>query len=89
MTNPIGANPTTNLWLVVLKLLRLRLIITISGFRHAKLSRKIGTAFLGLLFLAFLGFIFFVSWSLLRFLQSPDIAEYTGELSQMLESFGI
>jgi ABC-2 type transport system permease protein len=74
-----------NLWLYVWKLLRLRIVILISGFRRAKLRRKIGMVFLGLLFLGFLGFIFFISWMLLKFLQSPDLVQFIGNMLPLLE----
>ena len=79
-------SPAFGLWPSVWKLLRLRVLIFISGFRHAKVSRKIGIIFLGVLFLAFLGFLFFLSWVLLRFLRSPQLGEFVGEVDIFLES---
>lgn len=62
----------------VWKLIRLRLQISINGFKHAKTSRKVLTivAYLGLL--AFSGMILFLSWLLLGFLRSPQLAQYVG-----------
>lgn len=60
----------------VWKLLRLRLVIFISGFRRAKIRRKIGMAVVGLLILAFAGFLFWLSWTLLDLLRSPLVGKY-------------
>ncbi len=79
--------PTTpGLWPTVWKLLRLRLIIQISAFRRAKLRRKIGTAILVMLFLGFLVFVFVISWLMLRFLRDPDLAQYVGDMTSLLQS---
>jgi ABC-2 type transport system permease protein len=74
------------LWSSVWKLLRLRVVIFISGFRRAKLRRKIGTIVLVLLVLGLIAFIFSLSWLLLRFLSSPDLAQYVGDITPLLES---
>ena len=68
--------PATNLWVAVWKLLRLRLLIFLSGFRHATLRRKIGILVLAIVVTAFAGFIFYLSWILLQFLQSPTVQTY-------------
>ncbi len=62
-------------------MLRLRLVILISGFRRAKLGRKIGYAFATLAFLAFLGFILFISIMILGGMQSPELTRYVGDTS--------
>jgi ABC-2 type transport system permease protein len=74
------------LWSSVWKLLRLRVIIFISGFRRAKLRRKIGISVLALLILGLIAFVFTLSWLLLRFLRSPDLAQYVGDVTPLLES---
>lgn len=74
------------LWSSVWKLLRLRVIILTSGFRRAKLRRKIGMIVLALLILGFIAFIFAMSWLLLRFLRSPDLAQFVGDVTPVLES---
>jgi ABC-2 type transport system permease protein len=81
-----GTNIEQKMWPVVWKLLHLRLIIFISGFKRARLRRKFGTIVVILLLLIFLSFIFFLSFMLLRFLRSPELAQYTGNLTSMLES---
>jgi ABC-2 type transport system permease protein len=87
MISLMGAvKPVSGLWPAVGKLLRLRVLLTLSSFRHANKRRKIGIIFLSLLLLGFLGFIFFLSWVLLRFLRSPELAQYIGDLQPLLDS---
>ena len=76
-------------WASVWKLLRLRLVITINGFRRAKTRTKVGyiIAFIGLL--VFLGFILFLSISLLSFLRSPLLSVYIGDAGPFLESIPV
>ena len=86
-----GDHSGHNLWHYVWKLLRLRALISISGFRHARLRRKIVTIFLALLVLAFAGFVFWISWLLLGFLNSPDLArmlarQNLGVVATLIES---
>jgi ABC-2 type transport system permease protein len=68
----------------VLKLLRLRLLITFNGFRRAKLRRKILTSILILLILAFVVFVFGSSLFLLKFLRSPELAISIGDITPFL-----
>ena len=75
-----------SLWRYVWKLLRLQVIIQVSAFKRAKLRRKIGMAFLALLLLAGLGFVFFLSWQALKFITSPEAAEFVGDLQPLLRS---
>ena len=89
MSAEAGALIPPSLWSMVWKLLRLRLIIQISAFRRAKTRRKIGMIVVGVLLLAFLGFIIFISWALLRFLQNPRMAEYVPELAVLIDSVPI
>jgi hypothetical protein len=58
----------------VWKLLLLRVRISWNSFRHAKTSIKILSIFGTLMLLAFGAGIFFVSWLLLGFLNSPELA---------------
>lgn len=60
------------LWPSVWKLLRLRARIWWNNFRRAKLRAKIGTVVVLVLILGGMGFLFFLSTLLLRFLQSPE-----------------
>jgi len=75
-----------SLWPAVWKLLRLRGLILLSGFRRARLKRKIGIVVLSLILLSFLGFVFFISWALLRFLRSPQLVQFAGDVTPVLES---
>ena len=74
------------LWRYVWKLLRLRGVIIISEFRRARRRRKIGMIILGLLAVAGLVFAFVLSWLLLRFMRSPNLAQYVGDTRPLLES---
>lgn len=80
------ALPIFGLWSYVWKLLRLSIIIQVSAFRRAKLGRKLLMIFFLLLTLAFIGFVFFISWKLLGFLNSPELSEYVGETSIFLDT---
>ena len=86
---PEGLFREPGIWQSVWKLLRMRIVILISGFRRAKLRRKIGLIVLGLLLLTFLGFILFLSILLLYFLRSPALAQYVGDTGPFLETFPI
>lgn len=86
MTALVDDQTGYDLWPAVWKLLRLRILIFYSGFRHASRVRKIGIIFLGVLFLAFLGFLLFLSWAMLRFLHSPQLTSFVGDVSPFLES---
>ena len=83
---PASVTSTENLWRVVWKLLRLRILIFVSAFRRAKLRAKILTVVGVLLVLVFLGVIFFVSWTLLRFFRSPELVDLIGDTSRVMES---
>jgi ABC-2 type transport system permease protein len=71
--------PTTpHLWPSVWRLLKLRLIILVSGFRRASTRRKIGMTVLVIIIIGGMVFAFVLSWLLLRFLQSPEVSQYIG-----------
>jgi ABC-2 type transport system permease protein len=78
-----------NLWHYVWKLLRLRVIIYISSLRRAKLGRKIGMGILALLVIGAFGFVFFLSWLLLGFLRSPELARTIGDPTTLLQSIPV
>jgi ABC-2 type transport system permease protein len=78
--------PLPGFWPSVWKLLRLRLLIFLTGFRKAKTSRKIGMIFLGLLILGMAAFIFTVSWLILRFISSAQFAAIIGDVRPVMES---
>ena len=70
------AQPGTSLWRSVGKLLRLRLVILLSGLRRGSLRSKIGTVVLGVLVIVIMGAAFAASWVLLRVLRDPALAQY-------------
>ncbi len=74
----LASPPSAHFLPAVWKLIRLRLLITFNGFKHAKLIRKILTIVAVLGLLAFAGMILFVSWLLLDFLRSPKLTQYVG-----------
>lgn len=82
-------NSSGYLWRSVWKLLRLRLVIWFGGFRRAKLRNKIGIIALVLLALGGLGLAFFLSWLLLGFLRSPELAQIAGDLQVLLETIPV
>ena len=85
ISDPIGFREP-GLWVSVWRLLRLRLVIMVSGFRRAKPGRKIGYAVATLAFLVFLGFILFFSIMILGALQSPELTRFVGDTTSFLES---
>lgn len=78
-----------NLWRYIGKLLRLRWIILISGFRRASMRGKIGMLVLLVLVVGGLVFAFWLSWLLLNFLRSPQLMEFIGDTSLLLSSVPI
>jgi ABC-2 type transport system permease protein len=90
MTSPLPPAPgsaiSNDVWSVVWKLLRLRILIFVSAFRRAKLRAKIAMILAVALILIFLGFIFFLSWNLLGFFRSPMLVTLLGDVNPVLES---
>src|SRR5450759_321249 len=74
LASPLSSRFLPSVW----KLIRLRLLISFNGFKHARLIRKILTCIAILGLLAFAGLILFLSWILLDFLRSPELAKYVG-----------
>jgi hypothetical protein len=74
----IARPPSQRFLPAVWKLVRLRLLISLNGFKHSRIIRKILTiiAILGLL--VFAGAILYLSWLLLDFLRSPQLRQYVG-----------
>ncbi|MBI4926681.1 MAG: hypothetical protein HY835_02870 [Anaerolineae bacterium] len=83
----VAAFPEPGLWSTVWKLLRLRIMIAVNGFKRAKRGTKVGIIFGVLGVLVFLGFVLFISISLLNFLRSPALQQYLGNLTAFVESF--
>jgi ABC-2 type transport system permease protein len=72
------ASPANDLLAAIWKLVRMRLRISLNGFKHAKRVKKffIVLGYVGLLALA-VG-ICVGSWLLLKFLRSPELGQYVG-----------
>lgn len=85
----MSARPQASLWAYVWKLLRLRLLIVVQEFRRAKLRRKIGMVVLGILALGGLVLAFGLSWLLLGFLKSPQVIQYFGDPTILLNSIAV
>ncbi len=81
-----AAIPQPRLWPTVGKLLRLRIVILLSGFRRARLRRKIGMIALVVIAFGGLAAAFAVSFLLLRFMRSPQLAIYVGDARPFLDS---
>jgi ABC-2 type transport system permease protein len=81
-----GLQRETSMWSYVWKLLRMRMVIFVSGFRRSRLRRKIGMVILGLLILGGFTLVFAGSWFLLRLLRSPELAKYIGNITPLLNS---
>ncbi len=80
------ARPGSNLFYYVWKLLRLRWIIFYNGFLRAKTGRKIIMVLLGLFLLGVVATVFLLSWVLLRFLRSPTLLQYGGDIQMVLSN---
>ena len=87
MTAQAAAFREPGLWVSVWHLLRMRLVIVINGFRRANRRKKIGYIAAGIGLLIFLGFILFLSISLLSVLRSPMLVQYVGDMGAFLETF--
>jgi ABC-2 type transport system permease protein len=85
----LRATPGSNLWLSVGKLLRLRGVIFISGFRRARLRKKIGMIVLGLILLGVLVAAFVISFLVLNALRSPQLAEVVQDPNRLLASIPV
>jgi ABC-2 type transport system permease protein len=74
----LAASPSNDLLAAIWKLVRMRLRISLNGFKHAKRVKKffIVLGYVGLLALA-VG-ICVGSWLLLKFLRSPELGQYVG-----------
>jgi len=74
----IAPSPSYPFLPAVWKLIRLRLQISLNGFKHTRTIRKILTIVAVIGLLAFAGMILFLSWLLLNFLRSPQLTQYVG-----------
>ncbi|UCD40884.1 MAG: hypothetical protein JSV69_09825, partial [Chloroflexota bacterium] len=82
----LAVTPGSNLWSSIWKLLRLRGVIFISGFRRARLRNKIGMIVLGLVVLGVLAAAFALSILVLNALRSPLMAQVVNDPERLLGS---
>jgi ABC-2 type transport system permease protein len=73
----------------VWKLLRLRAVIFISGFRRARLGKKIGMGVLGVVLLGVLVAAFVLSILVLNALRSPQLAQVVSDPDRLLNSIPV
>ena len=73
-----ASQPSGRILPAIWNLLRLRVLISLNGLRHAKTGRKVLSVVGILAVLGFAGFIFFLSTLVLGFLRSPDLTQYVG-----------
>jgi len=83
--SPPGSNLITSVW----KLLRLRVVIFVSGFRRARLRNKLGIIVVGLVFLAILVGAFIFSFLVLNALRSPQIAQFVQDPAGLIEGIPV
>ena len=81
----IGVKPV-NFWSYVVKLMRLRWVILINGFKRAKPLRKYLTLISGLLIVGTFAGFFVLTGSVLRLLNSPLLSESGINISAFLEA---
>ena len=76
--NALASSPSNRLLSAVWKLVRLRIRLSINGFKHAKTGKKVLIVIGYLALLAFGVGICVLSWLLLGFLHSPQLKQYVG-----------
>lgn len=81
--------PSAALLPAVFKLLRLRWLLFLNGFRYARTHSKVLTVIFGLGAAALLIFLFGICWSLLALLRSPRAAQFVGEVTPFLASLPV
>ncbi len=74
------------LWFYVSKLVRLRIMIFASGFKRAKLSRKLLTIFIALLAVGACVGCYFLTTAFLKFVDSPLLVESGVDLGAFVEA---
>ena len=84
----IGLQPES-LWFYVFKLIRLRWVIFVSGFKRAKPLRKFFTIFLGLLIVGIFVGSFVLTTFFLRLLDSPLISESGVNLGALVDAIPV
>jgi ABC-2 type transport system permease protein len=79
----------TSLWPATWKLIRLRLLIWVSGFRRGRTRDKIGRIALLLFFAAIMVFVFYATQALLTLLRSPDLVNLLPNPAALVESLPV
>ncbi|OGR93934.1 MAG: hypothetical protein A2V88_09790, partial [Elusimicrobia bacterium RBG_16_66_12] len=79
----------TALWPATWKLIRLRLLIWVSGFRRGRTRDKIGRIALLLFFAAIMVFVFYATQALLTLLRSPDLVNLLPNPAALVESLPV
>ncbi|HET7009825.1 MAG TPA: hypothetical protein VFI11_03535 [Anaerolineales bacterium] len=85
--DPAGA--FGRLWPATWKLLRLRLLIWVNGFRRARTRDKVGRIVLLLFLAGVMGFVFYASKALLSFLRSPHLTSAVPNVNQFVDSLPV
>jgi len=78
-----------DLWTSIWKLIRLQIIIFLSGFKRGTKRQKISKIIITLLIIGFMVFLVYASWSLLYFLRSPDLSLDGIDMSILLKSIPV
>lgn len=71
----LGRGPDRRVVPAVAKLLRLRVLLALSGFRRSRGRARVGAVILWLLLALVAAGLLFVSWLILGFLRSPDLGD--------------
>jgi ABC-2 type transport system permease protein len=79
----------TALWPATWKLIRLRLLIWVSGFRRGRTRDKVGRIALLLFFAAIMVFVFYATQALLKLLRSPDLVNLLPNPAALVESLPV
>jgi len=77
------------LWPATWKLLRLRLLIWVNGFRRARGRDKFGRVVLLLFLVGLMAFVFYATQALLGFLRSPDMAGLVPDMAPFVDSLPV
>ncbi len=77
------SNPYAPVYQSVIVLLRMRLLLSAGGFRRATWRARFGYLFLLVIILVGMGFAFYLSWQLLKFIRSPEINSIMGDLGSI------
>jgi hypothetical protein len=83
---PVSGFTSPTLWRSVYTLLRVRVLMWFSRIRRGSRGLKIRTAIGAVAIVGLLVFIFVMSWQLLKFLRSPQLAEFVGQIEPLLET---